>query len=36
MDLGEIWWERADWIHVAQDRGQWPAPVNMVMNLQVP
>jgi len=24
-----------DWIHVAQDRGQWRTPVNTVMNLQV-
>jgi hypothetical protein len=24
-----------DWIHLAQDRDQWRAPVNMVMNLQV-
>jgi hypothetical protein len=25
-----------DWIHLAQDRGQWRAPVNTVMNRQVP
>jgi hypothetical protein len=25
-----------DWIHVAQDRNQWQALVNMVMNLWVP
>jgi hypothetical protein len=25
-----------DWIHVAQDRDQWEALVNMVMNLRVP
>jgi hypothetical protein len=25
-----------DWIHLAQDRGQWRALGNMVINLQVP
>jgi len=25
-----------DWIHLAQDRDQWQAVVNMVMNLHVP
>jgi len=24
-----------DWIHLAQDRVKWGAPVNMVMNFQV-
>jgi hypothetical protein len=24
-----------DWIHLAQDRDQWWALVNMIMNLQV-
>jgi hypothetical protein len=23
MDLGEIWCEDVDWMHVAQDRDQW-------------
>jgi hypothetical protein len=23
MDLGEIEWEGVDWMHLAQDRGQW-------------
>jgi hypothetical protein len=26
----------ANWIHLAQDSGQWQAFVNTVMNLQVP
>jgi len=29
-------WEGVDWIHLAQDRDQWWALVNMVMNLRVP
>jgi hypothetical protein len=36
MDLKEIRWEGVDWIHLAQDRDQWQAVVNMVMNLEVP
>jgi hypothetical protein len=36
MDLREIGWEGEDWIHLAQDRNQWWALLNMVMNLQVP
>jgi hypothetical protein len=36
MDLREIGWGGMDWIHVAQDRDQWRALVNMVMNLRVP
>jgi len=36
MDLREIGWDGADWIHKAQDRDQWRALVNMVMNLRVP
>jgi hypothetical protein len=36
MDLGEIGWDGRDWIELAQNRDQWRALVNMVMNLQVP
>jgi hypothetical protein len=33
MNLREIGWESVDWIHLAQDRDQWWALMNMVMNL---
>jgi hypothetical protein len=33
MELWEIEWEYMDWMHLAQDREQWWALVNMVMNL---
>jgi hypothetical protein len=36
MDVREIGWEVVDWIHMAQDRDQWRAVVNTVMNRQVP
>jgi hypothetical protein len=36
MDLAEIGWDGMDWIDVAQDRDQWKALRNTVMNLQVP
>jgi hypothetical protein len=36
MDLGEIEWDGRDWIQLAQDRDQWRALVNTVMNLRVP
>jgi len=36
MDLVEIEWEDVDWMHLAQDRDQWRAPMNTVMNLRVP
>jgi hypothetical protein len=36
MDLREIGIDGANWIRVAQDRVQWRAFVNTVMNLRVP
>jgi hypothetical protein len=36
MDLREIGIDGANWIQLAQDRVQWRACVNMVMNLRVP
>jgi hypothetical protein len=36
MDLGEIGINGANWIRLAQDRVQWRAFVNTVMNLRVP
>jgi hypothetical protein len=36
MDLREIGWGVMDWIDLAQDRDQWRALGNIVMNLQVP
>jgi hypothetical protein len=35
MDLMDIGWEGVDWMHLAEDRNQWWALVNTVMNLQV-
>jgi hypothetical protein len=34
--LREIGWDDMDWIDLAQDRNQWKALVNAVMNLRVP
>jgi hypothetical protein len=34
--LRETGWGGTDWIDLAQDKDQWRALVNMVMNLQVP
>jgi hypothetical protein len=36
MDLRERGWDGIDWIELAQDRDQWRALVNTVMNLRVP
>jgi hypothetical protein len=36
MDLREIGWDGMDWIDLAQNRDQWKALVNTVMNLRVP
>jgi hypothetical protein len=33
--LGDVRCKDMDWIHLAQDRVQWQAVVNTVMNLQV-
>jgi hypothetical protein len=36
MDLKEIGWDGIDCVDVAQDRDQWRALVNTVMNPRVP
>jgi len=36
MDFRKIGWEGVDRIHVAQDRDQWSALVDMITNLQAP
>jgi hypothetical protein len=36
MDLREIGIDGANWIHLAQERDQWRACVNTVLNLRVP
>jgi hypothetical protein len=35
MDFREIGWEGVDWMHLSQDRDQWRALVNTVMNFWV-
>jgi hypothetical protein len=35
-DLREIGWDGMNWINLAEDRDQWRALVNTVMNFQVP
>jgi hypothetical protein len=36
MDLREIGWDGVDWINMAQDRDQWRALLNTVLNIRVP
>jgi hypothetical protein len=36
MGLREKWWDDMDLINLAQDKDQWRALVNTVMNLSVP
>jgi hypothetical protein len=36
IDLREIGWDGVDWIDMTQDRDQWMAVVNTVLNLPVP
>jgi hypothetical protein len=36
MELTAIGWDGMVWIDLAQDRDQWRAIVNTVMNLRVP
>jgi hypothetical protein len=36
IDLREIGWVGMDWINLAQNRDQWRALVNTVMNLRIP
>jgi hypothetical protein len=35
IDLREFGWEDAEWVQLAQNKGQWRAVVNAVMNLRV-
>jgi hypothetical protein len=36
IDVREIGWEGTDRMHLDQDKDQWQALVNTVMNLRVP
>jgi hypothetical protein len=36
IDLREIRWDGIDWIDLTQDRDQWRALVNTVMNFRCP
>jgi hypothetical protein len=35
MDLRKTGWEGVEWMHLAQDRKEWRALVNRVMNIRV-
>jgi hypothetical protein len=35
IDLTEIGWDGGDWIDLDQDRDQWRALVNAIMNLRI-
>jgi hypothetical protein len=36
INVRDIGWDGMDWIDLAQNRDQWRALVNMMMNLRVP
>jgi hypothetical protein len=36
IDLKEIGWKGADWVHLSHDKDQWRAVVNTVKNLPIP
>jgi hypothetical protein len=36
IELSEIVWEGVVWVYLAQDRDQWRALVNTVIDLRVP
>jgi len=35
MDLRDTGWEDVDWMHLAEDRVQWKALVNTVINIRI-